>query len=203
MKTRTDEECDRVQTMNQNIQTAAASREIKDIYKELTTAPGSGEIRTLANCNPSDSTHLFFPYRNEIKHPKAQEALSDRIGTPLKVQALEVSRNGYEGWDTFTVRTKENYCLAVVGQVDRAASEISKQAAHLFAAAPELLAKLKNMFDGYTDLHDGLSDMIEDGRLRESDIPDDYRWLVDKLVKLSATARHAEELLTKINEVSK
>lgn len=37
----------------------------------------------------------------------------------------------------------------------------------------------------YTALHDGLSDMIESGRLTESDIPDDYRWLVESLTNLS------------------
>jgi hypothetical protein len=34
------------------------------------------------------------------------------------------------------------------------------------------------------DLHDGLSDMIESGRLRADHIPDDYQWLVETLVKL-------------------
>lgn len=41
----------------------------------------------------------------------------------------------------------------------------------------ELLAK-------YEILHDGLSDMIEDGRLCEDDIPDDYEWLVHALEQL-------------------
>ena len=35
-------------------------------------------------------------------------------------------------------------------------------------------------------LHDGLSDMIEGGRLTEAAIPDDYRWLVDSLAALTA-----------------
>jgi hypothetical protein len=35
----------------------------------------------------------------------------------------------------------------------------------------------------YRALHDGLSDMIESGRLSESNIPDDYQWLVDMLVE--------------------
>lgn len=39
---------------------------------------------------------------------------------------------------------------------------------------------------GYKRLHDGLSDMIEGGRLREEHIPDDYRWLVEALAQLSA-----------------
>ena len=33
----------------------------------------------------------------------------------------------------------------------------------------------------YEKLHDGLSDMIESGRLTEADIPDDYAWLVRTL----------------------
>jgi hypothetical protein len=33
----------------------------------------------------------------------------------------------------------------------------------------------------YARLHDMLSDMIESGRLREADIPNDYRALVDQL----------------------
>lgn len=37
----------------------------------------------------------------------------------------------------------------------------------------------------YQKLHDGLSDMIESGRLVESDIPNDYRWLVDGLESLA------------------
>lgn len=38
----------------------------------------------------------------------------------------------------------------------------------------------------YGKLHDGLSDMIEEGRLTEADIPDDYQWLVESLAELSA-----------------
>lgn len=38
----------------------------------------------------------------------------------------------------------------------------------------------------YGRLHDGLSDMIEGGRLDEGAIPDDYRWLVETLSKLGA-----------------
>ncbi len=35
----------------------------------------------------------------------------------------------------------------------------------------------------YRALHDGLSDMIEGGRLSEKAIPDDYQWLVEMLVE--------------------
>lgn len=37
----------------------------------------------------------------------------------------------------------------------------------------------------YRKLHDGLSDMIEGGRLREQDVPDGYQWLVESLAKLA------------------
>ena len=37
----------------------------------------------------------------------------------------------------------------------------------------------------YAALHDGLSDMIEGGRLRKEHIPDDYRWLVETLAGLA------------------
>jgi hypothetical protein len=38
----------------------------------------------------------------------------------------------------------------------------------------------------YRQLHDGLSDMIEEGRLTEAAIPDDYRWLVAMLLRANA-----------------
>lgn len=38
----------------------------------------------------------------------------------------------------------------------------------------------------YGRLHDGLTDMIEGGRLNEADIPDDYQWLVETLERLAA-----------------
>lgn len=36
----------------------------------------------------------------------------------------------------------------------------------------------------YHRLHEGLSDMIEGGRLKEIDIPDDYQWLVELLAEV-------------------
>lgn len=39
----------------------------------------------------------------------------------------------------------------------------------------------KKELDHYHKLHDGLSDMIESGRLERGDIPDDYEWLVEML----------------------
>ena len=40
------------------------------------------------------------------------------------------------------------------------------------------LHALEDMRQKYGRLHDGLSDMIESGRLTAADIPDDYDWLV-------------------------
>ena len=40
--------------------------------------------------------------------------------------------------------------------------------------------------ENYEQLHDGLSDMIESGRLTEADIPEDYTWLVESLAHLAA-----------------
>ena len=43
----------------------------------------------------------------------------------------------------------------------------------------------EQLLQEYEKLHDGLSDMVEGGRLREGDIPDDYQWLVQSLAKLT------------------
>ena len=37
----------------------------------------------------------------------------------------------------------------------------------------------------YRRLADGLSDMVEDGRLDEAAIPDDYEWIVDTLAQIA------------------
>ncbi len=49
----------------------------------------------------------------------------------------------------------------------------------------------------YQRLHDGLSDMIEGGRLSEADIPDDYQWLVEILGRL---VRLNHEILLSIED---
>jgi predicted protein tyrosine phosphatase len=38
----------------------------------------------------------------------------------------------------------------------------------------------------YRQLHDGLSEMVENGRITENDIPDDYQWLVSLLIEIAA-----------------
>ena len=53
----------------------------------------------------------------------------------------------------------------------------------------------QDLLNSYRDLHDGLSDMIEEGRLTVADIPDDYQWLVDLLISL---ARESHVLATAI-----
>lgn len=49
----------------------------------------------------------------------------------------------------------------------------------------ELAADITEQLAAYRRLHDGLSEMIESGRLRPEHIPDDYQWLCDSLEKLS------------------
>ncbi len=41
------------------------------------------------------------------------------------------------------------------------------------------------VLESYQRLHDGLSDMVEGGRLAVSDIPNDYQWLVESLASLA------------------
>lgn len=43
----------------------------------------------------------------------------------------------------------------------------------------------ENLQRAYRELQEGLSDMIESGRLKEADIPEDYNWLVESLAKLA------------------
>lgn len=45
----------------------------------------------------------------------------------------------------------------------------------------------------YADLHDGLVDMVQGGRLREGDIPEDYQWLVLMLERINRIAGGEEQ----------
>ena len=45
---------------------------------------------------------------------------------------------------------------------------------------------MEDLLNAYFTLHDVLSSMIEDGRLTESDIPDDYAALVEQLEQCSS-----------------
>lgn len=53
-----------------------------------------------------------------------------------------------------------------------------------FTTQAEQLRVALNLVREYQRLHDGLSDMIEEGRLVNSDIPDDFKWLADSLEKI-------------------
>lgn len=59
------------------------------------------------------------------------------------------------------------------------------------AAAPDLLGACDAAHTLYGNLHDALSDAIEAGRIRESDIPDDFRALIMHLER----ADKASEML--------
>lgn len=65
--------------------------------------------------------------------------------TPGKwtLQQLETARNGYEGWKTFAIRSPQNVCLAVVGEVDHYHEADHEANARLIAASPMLLEALK------------------------------------------------------------
>lgn len=71
-------------------------------------------------------------------------------------------------------------------------------------AAPDMLAALKaalrQMRAAYGRLHDFLSDTIEGGRLKESDLPDDYQAIVEQLAGPCCDANErAKKLLAEID----
>lgn len=61
---------------------------------------------------------------------------------PWAVQELDKGHNGYPGWNTFAIRSPQNVCLAVVGDVDRYHEGDHAANANLIALAPELLDAL-------------------------------------------------------------
>ena len=63
------------------------------------------------------------------------------------------------------------------------APDATPEAAQTLADAHDNAARLAI----YKDLHDGLSDMIESGRLKRDDIPEDYAWIVATLAKTAST----------------
>jgi hypothetical protein len=69
-----------------------------------------------------------------------------RTPGPWIVQQVETARNGYDDWQTYTIRSSPaNHCLAVVGEVDHATAPSNKANAALIAAAPDLLRALQDL----------------------------------------------------------
>lgn len=58
------------------------------------------------------------------------------------------NHHGYADWETFTIRSKSNVCLAVVGAVDHLGSENNRKRADLMAAAPEMFEALERLEAG-------------------------------------------------------
>ena len=55
-------------------------------------------------------------------------------------------KSGYPNWHEYAIRDKKtNVCLAVIGNVDRYFEKNNEANARLIAAAPDLLAALKEM----------------------------------------------------------
>lgn len=62
---------------------------------------------------------------------------------PWKIEVVYVDFHGYENWETFSVRSKENYCLAIVGEVDRATESVNLENAVLMGNAAEMFDTLR------------------------------------------------------------
>jgi hypothetical protein len=54
------------------------------------------------------------------------------------------------------------------------------------ASGPSHAMRFIKVLQMYARFHDKLSEMIENGRLKEADIPDDYKWLANTLAALAA-----------------
>lgn len=66
-------------------------------------------------------------------------------------------------------------------------------------AQPTVSRQMMDLLKRYQRLHDGLSEMVESGRLTEADIPEDYDWLVNSMLVPLANDS-AQELLAQPNE---
>jgi hypothetical protein len=65
--------------------------------------------------------------------------------------------------------------------------------------AADLEAALRDMRVAYGRLHDFLSDAIEGGRLKESDLPDDYLAIVTQLETCAAADHKAKAIIAEID----
>lgn len=87
-------------------------------------------------------------------------------------------------WTGFSQTTRHRPTHVLLRPDTKAGQSVSNRL-HQTAA---LTQALQAMIKAYGRLHDGLSDMIEGGRLTEADIPDDYHWLVQQLAGSTALA---------------
>lgn len=65
--------------------------------------------------------------------------------------------------------------------------------------AADLEAALRDMRATYGRLHDFLSDAIEGGRMKESDLPDDYQAIVAQLEACTAADHKAKAIIAEID----
>lgn len=64
--------------------------------------------------------------------------------------------------------------------------------------AADLETALRGMLTAYGRLHDFLSDAIEGGRLKKSDLPDDYKAIVEQLVTCNVADHNAKAVIAEI-----
>lgn len=118
---------------------------------------------------------------------------------PFKVERADYR---YSERTLYQVRADDGSAEPVVCLVrDTHDGEISADEAEanalLFAAAPDTLAALEQMQEAYGRLHDFISDAIEEGRLTEADIPDDYAAFVEQLAEPCNAASEAAKAAIK------
>jgi hypothetical protein len=63
----------------------------------------------------------------------------------------------------------------------------------------KLIAALRDMRAAYGRLHDFLSDAIEGGRIKESDLPDDYQAIVAQMEACAAADHKAKAIIAEID----
>jgi hypothetical protein len=123
---------------------------------------------------PDQGEHDYFPGeadRNlfeEIPEHHEEGAMKS-TPTPWTLQTLEHNHNGYT-WPTFAVRSPENYCLAIVGDVERAAADQNEANARFIVTAVNshdaLVTALKNLcavahaFEGHPNPSDPVHAML-------------------------------------------
>jgi hypothetical protein len=82
--------------------------------------------------------------------------------------------------------------IGAVGDVGLFTNKGGREKLHDLGNDPDDSITTANRMTVYEQLHDGLSDMIEGGRLLRESIPDDYQWLVEKLAMASGATPQPE-----------